>query len=126
MHLWKACCKVLPVPEYKFHPDRRWRFDWAWPDQRIMIACEQEGGIWTRGRHTRGMGYLNDMDKYNEAAKLGWRIFRFTPQAFKKGIAQIYMSEIVNPLAEARQRLSALMEQPPLPSPSRPLYQQSL
>ena len=68
----------LPEPEreYRFHPTRRWRFDFAWPD--VMLAVEVEGGTWSQGRHTRGSGYAADCEKYNEAALLGWRVLRFT------------------------------------------------
>lgn len=66
-----------PVPEYKFHKSRKWRFDYAWPAHKV--ALEVEGGVWTQGRHTRGSGFVNDMEKYNAAAALGWRVFRCTP-----------------------------------------------
>jgi len=68
------------IPEYKFHPARKWRFDYAIP--KYMIAIEVEGGVWNNGRHTRGAGYIKDMEKYNEATILGWRILRYTPQQF--------------------------------------------
>ncbi len=69
----------LPRPEreWKFDTKRRWRFDYAWPQQ--MIALEVEGGVWSGGRHTRGAGFLKDMEKYNRAAVLGWRLLRVTP-----------------------------------------------
>lgn len=51
--------------------------DYAWPD--ALVALEVEGGVWTGGRHTRGAGFLADMEKYNEAARLGWRVLRCTP-----------------------------------------------
>lgn len=73
------------VAEYRFNPTRRWRFDWAWPDARI--ALEIEGGAWTQGRHTRGSGFLADMEKYNAAGLAGWRVFRVTPQQFDSGEA---------------------------------------
>ena len=63
-------------PEYRFHPKRRWRFDFANPEYKVAI--EFEGGIWTGGRHTRGTGYKNDCDKYNAAQLLGWRVLRYT------------------------------------------------
>lgn len=66
-----------PVTEFRFHGERMWRFDYAWPPQKI--ALEVEGGIWTQGRHTRGKGVLGDMQKYNAAAVLGWRLLRCTP-----------------------------------------------
>jgi hypothetical protein len=69
----------LPIPEseYRFHPDRKWRFDFAWPAQHL--ALEVEGGVWSKGRHTRPKGFLGDMEKYNAAAVLGWRVLRCTP-----------------------------------------------
>ena len=66
-----------PVAEHKFHQTRKWRFDFAWPEYKV--ALEVEGAVWTNGRHTRGSGFVRDMEKYNEAAKLGWRIIRTTP-----------------------------------------------
>ena len=67
----------LPKPqvEYRFHPTRRWRFDYAWPD--LKLAVEYEGGTWSGGRHTRALGYAKDCEKYNEAALLGWKVFRY-------------------------------------------------
>lgn len=35
------------------------------------------------------------MEKYNEAGKMGWRVFRFTPSELKKGIAQTFMKDIL-------------------------------
>jgi hypothetical protein len=67
-----------PVPEYRFAPPRKWRADWAWPDHRV--ALEVEGGVWTGGRHTRGAGYIKDLEKYSEAAILGWCVIRVTPK----------------------------------------------
>ena len=66
-----------PVSEHRFAPPRRWRFDYAWPDRRL--ALEVEGGAWTRGRHTRGKGFIADCEKYSVAAVRGWRIIRVTP-----------------------------------------------
>ena len=78
----------LPTPEleFRFCPERRWRLDAAWVS--LKIAVEVEGGVWIQGRHTRGKGFINDMEKYNEAGKRGWRIFRFTPSqvAIRKAV----------------------------------------
>lgn len=74
-----------PVAEYVFAPPRKWRFDWAWPDEKV--AVEQEGGIWIAGRHSRGAGMLKDFEKYNEAAIRGWRVLKFTPAQLKNGAA---------------------------------------
>lgn len=62
--------------EYRFCPARRWRSDlFVHPD----ILVEIEGGAWIAGRHTRGSGYLKDMEKYNAAVCLGYRLIRTTP-----------------------------------------------
>lgn len=66
-----------PVPEFRFDLTRQWRFDFSWPAQKV--ALEVEGGVWTHGRHTRGSGFLKDVEKYNKAACLGWRVLRCTP-----------------------------------------------
>ena len=73
----------LPVQEFcpkLVHDDkvRKWRFDIAWPEYKI--AVEVEGGVYTSGRHTRGVGYEMDLRKYNAAALCGWLVFRATPQ----------------------------------------------
>ena len=62
--------------EYEFHPSRRFRFDFAWPDAKV--AVEIEGGTYSAGRHSRGPGFEADCEKYAEAAILGWRVLRVT------------------------------------------------
>lgn len=69
--------KVVIRKEYRFNMERKWRFDYAIPDH--MIAIEVEGGAFTGGRHTRGAGFVADMEKYSDAAARGWRLIRVTP-----------------------------------------------
>lgn len=64
------------VKELQFHPDRKWRFDYAFPSRKVAI--EIDGAIWTLGRHNRPRGYLNDMEKLNTAASMGWLVLRFS------------------------------------------------
>lgn len=72
----------LPTEEYQFHSERKWRFDFCWPDKKI--AVEVEGGVFTNGRHTRGSGYIKDLEKYNAAVMEGWKLLRYTPDQMKK------------------------------------------
>ena len=69
---------VEVVAEHRFHSTRMWRFDYAIPSHRIAI--EIDGGVWIEGRHNRPKGYIADLDKFNNAAALGWRVLKFTPQ----------------------------------------------
>ena len=80
--LFQKVCKAkgfdVPDVEFQFVKDRKWRFDYAWPDRKV--ALEVEGGVWTQGRHTRGSGFVKDMTKYNRAAREGWLVFRTVPK----------------------------------------------
>jgi len=78
-----------PEPEFRFAPPRRWRFDFAFPDQKVAIECE--GATWINGRHNRGAGFQKDLEKYNQASLLGWVLLRFTGDQIRSGqaLAQI-------------------------------------
>lgn len=76
--LCKQSLKIEVEQEYRFHPVRKWRYDYAIISHKIAI--EVEGGVWSGGRHTTGKGFIGDMEKYNSGTLLGWRIFRVTPQ----------------------------------------------
>lgn len=73
------------VPEFRFHPVRRWRFDLASPETRL--ACEIQGGIFTYGAHSRPSGQLKDYEKFSEAAIMGWRIVLVSSLEIRNGQA---------------------------------------
>ena len=75
------------MPEYRFHSARKWRADYAWPLQRVLV--EIDGGAWSGGRHTRGAGFIADMEKLNAAALLGYAVLRYTPQQLGQAIADL-------------------------------------
>ena len=64
-------CTELPEPEreYRFHPPRRFRFDFAWVAQKIAVAIEGFG-------HHKLNRYGRDIEKYNLAALDGWCVIR--------------------------------------------------
>lgn len=70
----------LPSPEteYRFAPPRKFRADYAWPEQRVLL--EQEGGVYTGQAHGSVTGILRDIEKYNLAAQHGWRVLRVLPK----------------------------------------------
>lgn len=88
------------VVEHCFAPPRRWRFDYAWPG--LLLALEVEGGVWSGGRHTRGSGFLRDMEKYNTASLLGWRVFRTTPQQIESGATFALLERMAEQFGEAQ------------------------
>ena len=77
--------EVIYKLEYRFHPTRRWRFDFAMPNHKV--AVEVEGGTHSNGRHVRGAGYTADCEKYNAAVMLGWRVLRVTSDMLNDGRA---------------------------------------
>lgn len=109
----RACGLPEPQREYVAFPPRRYRFDFAWPDQKI--AVEVDGGIRARtcrtcrgtglgsaqrgrcpscygsgvaaGKHTRKKGIEADCEKALLAFEDGWRVLRVTPQLVLDGRA---------------------------------------
>jgi very-short-patch-repair endonuclease len=84
-HLREKDCPT-PVRQLRFHPGKKWQFDFAWPDW--MVAVEIEGGVWSGGRHVRGQGFEADIEKYNAATLAGWRLYRFSGSMVKSGVAR--------------------------------------
>lgn len=75
-----------PVPELRFHPIRKWRFDYAWPAQKI--AVEYQGGIFRGGIGHNGIkGVKRDCLKFSSATALGWRLFLINADMVRDGSA---------------------------------------
>ena len=77
----KLGCECLA--ELPFHPKRKWRFDYAFPNEKVAI--EIDGGLFNAykgehaGRHSGGIGQKKDFEKLNAAAELGWLVFHYIP-----------------------------------------------
>lgn len=74
--------KIDFVAQHRFHPTRRWRFDFAWPEK--LFAVEVQGlakptyskrGKLILGGHQSIAGIKNDLEKYDEALRRGWRVY---------------------------------------------------
>lgn len=77
--------KLAPEREYRFDEKRRFRFDFAFPAQKFAI--EIEGGHWSGGRHTTGVGFEKDIEKYELAMLNGWTVYRCTTTMVQSGRA---------------------------------------
>lgn len=73
------------TPEYKFHPDRKWRFDFA--NVADQVAVEVNGGQWQKSGHSSGAGLRRDAEKLNAAQLLGWKVYVFTTDMLHKRVA---------------------------------------
>lgn len=77
--------------EFRFHPTRLWRFDFAIPEQKI--AFEIQGGIYAQqSGHRSFEGVQRDYEKFNAATLLGWRVFQVTSPMMKDAD---FMAQIV-------------------------------
>ncbi len=88
--------KIEFEQEFEFHPKRKWRADFHLVGKKILV--EVEGGIWSRGRHTRGKGYIGDMEKYNAATMMGFQVIRFSTDQVKLGHAIQQIEKMVGDL----------------------------
>ena len=94
--------------EYEFHPDRKWRFDFAFPNEKLAI--EVDGGTYSSrtytnkkgqkvvvqgGRHNSSKGFMGDLEKFNNATKLGWKTLRFTPQQIRTSSALDFIKDVL-------------------------------
>lgn len=90
----------MPVVEFEFHPEHKYRFDYCWP--AVKVALEVEGGLFGgkdakgrqyKGAHSSISGMLRDLAKYNGAAIHGWRVLRVTPdQLFTQGTVDMLVA----------------------------------
>lgn len=91
--------QLRPELEYKFHPERRWRLDFAFPDE--LVGVELDGGIFAAengteaGRHARGVGRIKDYEKRNAAAELGWFVLCYGPPQVRSGEAALQVERLL-------------------------------
>ena len=107
--------------ELQFHPTRKWRFDFACEVEKI--AVELQGGGWGNvvechlchnkvmrrlkdgqlrpvregGRHQNPKSLQSEYEKLNEAQRLGWRVFLFSPEVIRSGSGIALISTLVSP-----------------------------
>lgn len=75
--------------EFKFSPNRRFRFDWVIMTTHCRIGLEYEGIFSHKSGHTTVKGYSKDTEKYNLAQSLGWKVFRYTALTYKNMMTDV-------------------------------------
>lgn len=66
--------------EYRFHPVRKWRLDFAHVEAKI--GFEIQGGLYkAESGHRSREGVKRDYEKSNAAQELGWKVFSVTSEA---------------------------------------------
>ncbi len=78
-----AALDAQPLPgwdltrEYQFDKARRWKFDFAFPSQKLAIEVDGRYHRTHRGQHA-------DSEKFNEAVRQGWRVLRLPADNLSK------------------------------------------
>jgi hypothetical protein len=83
-----------PVAEYQFAKPRKWRADFCWIDQKVIL--EVNGGIFSQGRHTRGAALLKEWDKINTGAGIGYRFIFCQPSQLATRRTIDYIENAIN------------------------------
>lgn len=117
---WCKSYDLVPTAQYRFHPTRQWRFDFAWPSLKIAVEIQGFGE-----GHTSYEGMAADYEKHNAAIQHGWKIYylmgyQLEAKTIIKTLAFIHScllgkttyevpkreSEWSNKIAEGRRRLN--------------------
>ena len=83
----RAAGLITPVVEFKAIPARRYRWDFAWPGQKLLV--EVQGGIWAKGA-----------EKLNLATLAGYRCITVTGEQIKSGQALQLILQALSPDSE--------------------------
>lgn len=75
-----------PVREFQFHPTRKWRFDFAWPD--VRLAVEVDGEV-----HRIKSRFHADLQKHASATLMGWTVLRVGGHQVRAGVAVQWVRE---------------------------------
>ena len=62
-----------PAVEYRFHPSRKFRFDFAWVEQKVAVEVQGMGP-----GHCSLQGMTQDYDKLMEALLFNWKVIYLT------------------------------------------------
>ena len=73
------------VREYQAIPGRRFRFDFAWRKERLLV--EINGGTYSKGAHSTGTGIARDYEKLRLGQACGWTVYPFDTKEVKNGDA---------------------------------------
>ena len=82
------------VREYQAIPGRKFRFDFAFVDERLLV--EINGGTYNGGAHGRGVGINRDYEKGNLAVVNNWRVLSFDTKQVRSGAALEVVEQLIN------------------------------
>jgi very-short-patch-repair endonuclease len=99
---WQLKAMKLPSPkrEFRFHPTRMWRVDFAWTE--FMVVVEIEGLTHQGGRHQRIAGFEADAEKYMALERAGYKLLRLTPRLVRSGKGVRWINDVLEDESKKR------------------------
>lgn len=93
-----------PVEQFRAIAGRRFRWNLAWPEHRLLV--EIQGGVYAgrEGAHTSVKGYEEDCEKRSLAAISGWRVIECTGDQVRDGVCFVLVE---GALGEGTGRMAA-------------------
>ena len=88
----------IPAPEaeYRFHPTRQYRLDFAWPEYKVAVEID---GMGPAGAHrTRGAA-IAEYEKYEAALVEGWTVYRVPGSWVASGDRYVWRPQVMETLA---------------------------
>lgn len=77
--------------EYQFDKERKWKFDFAFPSQKLAIEVDGRYHRTHKGQHA-------DSEKFNEATRQGWRTLRLPADHLSKVKAEAFVKLVLEVL----------------------------
>lgn len=93
--------RILFAREYRFHPDRKWRADFAIPSlasdgvAEMDLLVEVDGGTWINGKHNRASSIQKEYERSAAAAIGGYRMIRCTTSQVEDGTCIDWIKQAV-------------------------------
>ena len=97
--------------EYRFHPTRKWRFDWFLPAYNIAVEYEGFMQMGSNAAHSAVTGIMRDVEKYNESQAMGIRVFRAHAENVRTGAFFELMERVLT--QEYNVKGGAVLPRPP-------------
>ncbi len=108
-HDWQWVCRSCSAPGtgrlHEYDRGRKWRVDFAWPEQRLIVECEGINFSVQGGRHQTGAGFAADLEKYAALELAGWTVLRVGQRQITSGVA---LSLIEKALRSATESVAAV------------------
>jgi hypothetical protein len=78
---------LIPARQYRWHPTREFRADFAYPQAYLRLLIQVQGGTWVGRGHGQGSGIERDAEWACEAAIYGWYLLPVTSSMVRTGDA---------------------------------------